>query len=142
MSEIVESFTGDEKTVLEICNSGEVIAEIGRWEKPVKDLERRGYLAGPAFNKYITDAGRAAFQGAEREYDRQLGKAIEAGGRIAAAQQEVASLVEQAAALMATAALKTHEIRGDAPEVALDLWIDQMKQEALNRIREHQRNAG
>jgi len=113
--------------------------EIARWEKPILSLERKGYLAGPKFNKSITAAGRAAVEAQEAEHDRQLGKMIETASKIAQAQQEIAHVVEQAAALMAYAALRTAEVRGDSAENALSKWTAIMMEEAKTTIREKSR---
>lgn len=136
MAEVLENLTADERAVLEICSQQGCVAEIGRWEAPVLSLERKGYLAGPQFNKGLTDAGRRAAQAMAADEDRQVGKMYEAAQRVAVAQQEIAQLVEQAAALMATAAIKTHEVRGDSAGFALQQWTKQMVQEAQNRLRE------
>lgn len=136
---VTEALTSDERSVLEIAASGEPIAEIGRWEKPVLALEKRGYLEGPKFNKCITAAGEAAYRAQEAANDAQIGRYIETVSRVATAQQEIAQLVEQAAALLATAALKTQEVRGDAAETALINWNSIAMTEARNLIREKQR---
>ena len=63
-------------TVLMIAASGASMIPIGRWEKPVKGLARRGVLrAEDAVNYVITDAGRAASESAERDADEDLRRA-------------------------------------------------------------------
>lgn len=136
MADVVEALTVDERAVLEIAASGVPMMEIGRWEKSVLSLERKGYLAGPKFNKSITDAGQAAFEAQEAETGRRLGEYAQVAKRIADVQQEVAQIVAQAAALMAHAAVKTHEIRGDGLDFALEQWTKQMVEEARIMMQE------
>lgn len=137
--EVTEALSGDERTILEIAAGGGPVAAIGRWEKPALALERRGYLEGDNFNLYLTEAGRAAFDAAEKENDRAIGRYIETASRVTNAQQEIAQLVEQAAALMATAALRTAEVRDVDARSALANWITVMTPEAMSLIREKQR---
>lgn len=139
MSDVIEALSGDERAILEIAAAGGPVAEVGRWEGPVLALERRGYLEGDQFNKYLTAAGRAAYDAQEKANDAAIGRYIETASRVATAQQEIAQVVEQAAALMATAALRTHAVRGDEPEISLLAWNQLMLEEARTLIREKQR---
>lgn len=79
MSEIVSPLTRDEVTILSIAAEGESMMPIGRWEKSVENLVKRGFLERhDKFNNTITEAGRAALEAEEADADAQLTKAIHA----------------------------------------------------------------
>lgn len=85
MTEIVTPLTDDERAVMMIAAKGNYMMAIGRWEGPVKRLERRGFLQMlDAVNYVITAAGRAALEGAETAVKREL---VDAVRRVADAGQ-------------------------------------------------------
>lgn len=124
MSEISVPLTEDEYTLLLIAADGGSIAAIGKWEKPVEGLVRRGYmLAHDKFNHTITAAGKAV---AEGEEDGRLRDVINANnrahGQISAPRNDATELVTQAAVLILRAAQLTAPISGHDVAYAIDQW--------------------
>lgn len=66
-AEILAPLTDDERAVLMIASQGAPMIPIGRWERPIKALARRGFMQMlDAMNYVITEAGRAAMNSAEQ----------------------------------------------------------------------------
>ncbi len=126
MSDVQAPLTDDEAAVLQIAvNQGVAMIAMGRWEKPVRSLIKRGFLndaSGDGFNCFITDAGKAAFEGQEAEDDRQLGKAIDRARDVQMAQQNLQQLAEQAAAVLSHMAMVSSGVTGDSRHLAADKW--------------------
>src|ERR1700722_17335069 len=62
--------TDDEFTLLEIASHGESMIPIGRWERPLKSLAKKGLMfANDSVNYVITEAGRTALGGHKQEVD-------------------------------------------------------------------------
>lgn len=123
MNDVLTPLTEDERTILEIAAKGESMIPIGRWERPVLNLKKRGFLAGPdKFNMFITDAGRAAIDDAEKETDRQLGRTIEQAGKIQIAQADIQRDIESMAKRLVGIIRESAAITGDREANVLVNW--------------------
>lgn len=116
--------TDDEFSVLMIAARGEYMLAIGRWESPIKSLERKGFLrvqtinGGPQYT--ITDTGREAI--AEREQD-EVKQLSFAGVRLFSTQTACRDHAEAAAQAIANCARESSKATGDSPTVAAERWL-------------------
>lgn len=112
--------TQDELTVLLIAAQGESMMPIGRWEAPVENLVKRGYLArADKFNNYITPEGRAV---AEAQDNANHKAVIEARNEVVGAQDKARARAEELAVLLAELATYSAAITGDDKMKALRSW--------------------
>jgi hypothetical protein len=132
------SITDDEKTVLMIADRGEYMVAIGRWELPIRSLFSKGLLVLHQINggaQYtISDAGRAELDAADSAEDANLGKLIEQGKKIGAAQKSARECAEAAAQELADCAKASSPITGDTPEAAARKWSPIVLNRALDII--------
>ena len=136
MSTVIE-LTPDEEACLLIMAEGGFLAPIGRWEKPVYELARKGLATRKnAHNYIISGAGRERATQLDKEHDVALGGLIERSSQIGAAQKRIIDFAEQAAQLLAAAALASEKVTGDSPEAAARKWSDQIYQRACQLLRE------
>ncbi len=122
-------FTDPELVMLSLANSGEFLIKC-----PVTEaLAERGFMrAADPVNYTITDEGRSALAAvAEQEAKEQS----DAFNGVSAGHKIVQQLVRHAAKTMALAAQASHELTGDGPEAALELWLGSMKVQAVAELR-------
>jgi hypothetical protein len=125
MTDIHSPLTDDEAAVLEISAQGMPMIAIGRWQKPIESLLKRGFLkdvTGYKFNCVITEAGRAAMDGQEAEDDRALGTAIDRMREMAIAQKSIQEMAEQCAQVLVKIAEASSVVTGDAKDIAAKNW--------------------
>ena len=121
--DIAVPLTQDEASVLMIAAQGQSLIAIGRWEKPIDSLVKRGLLhANDKFNNVITDAGAKALEGHERNEDAVLLKVINKQLEAQHTQTNIQTFAEQAAQLLAQAARTSAEVTGDTETWAADQW--------------------
>lgn len=128
--------TNDEKTILMIAAAGKPMIPIGRWEKSVKSLVKRGFMqphghAGDPtghFNNYITEAGRIALEQSDNEDFRAL---LEVGGQYQKAHYTLTSHAEQIAQELAALARESSTLKADPPHKALEKWSRVILERAL-----------
>ena len=71
--------TNDEMTVLMIAAEGEPMLPIGRWEKPIRDLETRGLMRNhDGISYFITDKGIYALKAENAQRDGEFANALKA----------------------------------------------------------------
>jgi hypothetical protein len=120
-----ERLTDDEVTVLLIAAHGESMMAIGRWEPAVESLVRKGFMRQmDRFNNFITPAGKAAIEAADKEDEAAVEQALRATVRkahlIAPLQNKMQGEVEAAAQALVQAAHAAHAATGDLMGVAID----------------------
>jgi len=132
--EVIEALTSDERTILEIASHGEAMIETGRWHDPIMSLVKKGYMEGPQFNRYITDAGMKAIgaHAAEKEAaEDAMYREIEAKMRKQAiAQKTITEKLKDVPALLAEVAKISAEATGKTPSVDLDQWVREIARQA------------
>ena len=75
--DIAVPLTQDEASVLMIAAQGQSLIAIGRWEKPIDSLVKRGLLhANDKFNNVITSKGRQAHHAHEEKIELGLANAV------------------------------------------------------------------
>lgn len=127
-----DELTDDEYTVLLIAVQGESMIPIGRWEVPIKNLAKRGLMfRHDDVNYGITYAGRAAARTRETQDDRQLGRALEMAPAI---QNSIRDFAEQAAQLLAKAAIASAAVTTDTPEQAVRKWSEVIRKRAVELL--------
>lgn len=118
--QVLEPLSQDEQTVLGILNEGGSVAPIGRWEKSVNSLGRKGLakIDNPA-NSSITQSGRLALSAADDDRFETIAKHL-----IEASKSHVAiqSFIDQAARALKSAAEESARITGDTPRITLEKW--------------------
>ena len=119
--------------VLQIHIEGGNVAAIGHWEKVCNRLVELGYLRRvDKLNHEITPEGRKAAEQDENESLRQI---IERGSVIGATQKQIREFAEQAAQLLARAAIASQQAVGDSPEHAVRQWANVIVNRALEILR-------
>ena len=137
MSATSVDLTPDEEACLLIMVEGSMLAPIGRWEQPVKALHAKGFATRlDDFNYRISKFGRERAAQLEKQHDAALGGLIEHCGVMEAAQKRIIDFAEQAAQLLAAAALASEKVTGDSPDTAARKWSDQIYQRACQLLRE------
>ncbi len=133
----MSDLTEDEQTALLIAAEGGSLAPIGRWAKPVLSLTSKGFLVRHnSVNYGISVAGHEAVAALEKGYDAALGALIERSNVAGTAQKRIIDFAEQAAQLLAAAALASEQVTGDAPEAAARKWSDEIYKRACQLLRE------
>jgi hypothetical protein len=125
--QITVPLTDDEATVLQIAAKGMPMIglEHGRWNGPIDNLLKRGYLkdlSGDKFNCVITEAGRAVLKGDEAEDDRKLGQIVDKMRVLAVAQKQNQEEAEQCARVLCHIAMTSHMATGDDKTYAAEQW--------------------
>lgn len=134
--QVAAPLTSDEFTVLDIASKGQYLAPIGRWKKSILGLTQRGLMQRlDDVNYTITAAGMEAHaaEDAEREKrtDAVLHQAVERLAKIQTTQERIIPFAEQAAQLLADAAMASHRAKGDSPEFAAREWSRVILEKAL-----------
>jgi hypothetical protein len=110
----------DELTVLAIADTGQYMIPIGRWQPAVLSLNEKGYLIKlDDVNYVITEAGRKALRA---DADHDLRAIQETGRKVQHTQARAIARIEQAAKLLADAAIESATATGDSRERALREW--------------------
>ncbi len=126
--------TDDEFTILMIAAQGESMMPIGRWEKPVSNLVKRGLLqSNDRFNNAITDKGRAALDAKNTDDATAL---IAAFNVPTASVSRTRKIAEQAAEQLAEVSRASYAITGDAPADAARRWSEVILNRALELLGE------
>jgi hypothetical protein len=137
--EVTEALTADERTILEIASFGEFMIETGRWHDPIMSLVKKGYMEGPQFNRYITEAGRKAFgaHAAEKEAaEDAMYRDLEVSLRKqAVAQKTITEKLKGIPELFAEVARISSEATGKAASYDLDQWARQVIDQAKAILR-------
>lgn len=129
--------TDDETTVLMIAADGHWLAPIGRWEKPIRNLQARKLLFERDPHNYgITPDGRQALAAQELANDRALGNALQKVARAAPVQSALSDFAEQAAHHLVDAAKTSAAVTGDPPEIAARKWVQVILDRTLELLRE------
>ena len=132
----MSDLTSDEEACLLIMAEGGFLAPIGRWEKPVYELARKGLATRKdPLNYIISGAGRERVAQLEKEHDAVFGGLIERCGVMEVTQKRIIDFAEQAAQLLAAAALASEKVTGDSSEAAVRKWSDEIYQRACQLLR-------
>lgn len=124
--------TQDESTLLRIASTGNSMMSVGRWEKPIEDLVKKGLLhRHDKFNHTITPAGREAIERNEDAVHKKLVEALFASGR---AQTEIQECVRAATDQLVRAVQLTQQLKGDYALFALEQWASVIFREAKDKL--------
>lgn len=136
---VIEPLSADELTVLEIAVHGEFMIETGRWHDPIMSLVKKGYMEGPQFNRYITDAGRAAIgsrladkEKAEDDMYRELETRLR---KQAIAQKVITEKLAGVVDIFVEVAKISSEATGKSAVDDLYQWISSVRRDAENRLK-------
>ena len=132
----MSELTDDELTVLMIAARGESLMAIGRWEKPVKDLNAKALLLSiDSVNYVITDAGRTAAAQGESDADDMLARGIIGKhNQIVEMRNASRHSIEQAALHLSLAATASAKITGDTPQQAAEQWSREVLRLAIGKL--------
>lgn len=126
--------TDDERTVLMICDQGEALAAIGRWEQPVDHLVEMGLLQrGDKFNNFITDAGRKAIVEANEIVDDNFARTAV---RLQNARVEYRNMGEDAARILAVMAVEVASQSGGNAVVLLRKCLADVAARTIEMLKE------
>jgi hypothetical protein len=126
--------TDDERAVLMICDAGEAIAAIGRWETPVDHLVEIGLLSrADKFNNWITPEGKKAIGEASEAVDDNWAKTMILAHN---ARVSYRTTSENIASELAVMALETAKITNSNPEIILRKCTADVVTRALELLQE------
>lgn len=140
MNEITAPLSDEEFALLEIHSQGGNVADLGehsKWHVPINALVERGFLKRhDQFNHTITDAGRIALGGREKEEDHALGRMIETASKLQQAQNQILVIVHQIAAALVQIGRLSQQANGGDPAVSVRIWSNIAAKEAERIIRD------
>lgn len=124
--------TQDESTLLQLAATGESMMPIGRWEKPIESLVKKGFLhQHDKFNNVITAAGRQAIERDEEKTWENLAQAVM---KTSSAQAEIQTYVRTAVDQLVRAVQLTQQLKGDSVSHALEQWSSVIFREAKDKL--------
>ncbi len=146
--------TTDEQTVLLIAAKGERLMPIGRWKEPVESLVRKGLLVRERhpgdptghFNNVISQAGRAAANDLDTEFDNVLGAIVAEHTKAVIHARDHAVAInhtrdrfradaERIAAMIVELARESIQVTGEDVGVALKNWTKSIVARAREMVR-------
>lgn len=134
--EVIEALSSDERTVLEICAEGGIIAEIGRWKEPVERLVKKGYLEGPQFNHYITPTGRKALSGTAPDDERALAAYVDKFRDMEIGRSEIAAAITAMVDPWVQLVEKSSKLSGKTADYDLMHWLAVLRKEVIAKLDE------
>ena len=129
---MAENLTDDEYTVLMIAAEGEILAPIGRWERPIKALHARGLMQMfNAWNYGITEAGITVLAEREKGVDEDLKQVLNVGSRLANVNASARVAAEESAKHLANAIRTSVIATGGTSENCARNWMEAIIKRAL-----------
>jgi len=134
--EVIEALTSDKRTILEIASHGEFMIETGRWHDPIMSLVKKGYMEGPQFNRYITEAGRKAFGASDADEDRNLAAYVDKFRELEIGRSEIAAAITGMVDSWVGLVRKSASLSGKAASYDLDRWLEVLRKQVAAKLSE------
>jgi hypothetical protein len=134
--EVIEPLTQDERTILEIASHGEFMIETGRWHDPIMSLVKKGYMEGPQFNRYITEAGRKAVGASDADEDRNLAAYVDKFRDMEIGRSEIAAAITSMVDPWVALVRKSVGLSGKATSYDLDRWLEVLRKQVAAKLAE------